>query len=150
MDRKLQILLVAGIIITLFSLVGSIYIAGVIFLLFTVVIMSVMIMQDSTFLPDIVAELSDDAKAIILRNPGNAVAMKIHVALVPVNVEFDIPSLAAEETYRHPTGQMMEEVKVVIRFENEKGTKFSHTYRLSALGDDFEPLKPMMPLFNWK
>jgi hypothetical protein len=45
---------------------------------------------------------------------------------------------------------MVEEVKVVIRFQNEKGTSFSRTYRLSALEGGFEPLKPMIPIFGWK
>jgi len=150
MDRKLQILLVAGIIITLLLLSINIYVAGIVFVILAVITMSFMIMQDSTFLPDIVAELSDDAKAVVIRNSGNAMATKIHVALVPENIEFDLPFLAAEATHLHPLGKMIEDVKVVIRFENEQGTPFSRTYRLSAMGDGFEPLKPMMPLFGWK
>jgi hypothetical protein len=150
MDRKLQILIVAGIILTILLLFINIYAAGIVFVLLVAIAMSLMIMQDSTALPDIVGELSDDAKAVIIRNSGNAMAMKIHVALVPINVEFDLPFLDVEATHLHPVGQMIEEVKVVIRFENEQGTTFSRTYRLSSLGDGFEPLKPMMPLFGWK
>jgi hypothetical protein len=150
MDRKIQILLVAGIIITLGAFVISIYLAGIVFLILVAIVMSLMIMQDSTFLPDIAVELRADAKAIIIRNSGNAPAKEIHVALVPANIEFDITSLAADEVYEHAMGAMIEEVKVVITFENEKGTTFSRTFPLSALGEGFEPLKPMIPIFGWK
>ncbi|MCK9579902.1 MAG: hypothetical protein M0Q92_05560 [Methanoregula sp.] len=150
MDRKLQILLGAGIIITIISLLVSIYLAGVVFIILVAIVMSMLIMQDTTFLPDIMAEFSDDAKSVVIRNSGNAVAMKIHVAIVPTNIEFDLHSLAVEATYLHPLGQMCEEVKVAVSFENEKGTTFSRTYRLSSLGGGFEPLKPMIPIFGWK
>jgi len=150
MDRKIQMVVVAGIIITLITFLINIYAAGVVFLILVAIVMSLMIMQDSTFLPDIVAEFSDDAKRIIIRNSGNAVATKIHVALVPENIEFDIPSLAAEEVHVHPMEKMIEEVKVVARFENERGDTFSRSYTLSARGDAFDPLKPMIPLFKWK
>ena len=150
MDRKLQILLVAGILITILSLLVSIYLAGFVFILLVAAVMSLMIMQDSTSLPDLMAELSEDAKTIVIRNSGNAVATNIHVALVPANIEFDLPFLDVEATHQHPLDQMIIEVKVVIRFENEQGTHFSHTYPLSSLGNRFEPLKPMFPLFGWK
>ncbi len=150
MDRKLQILLVAGAIITFLSLLISIYIAGIVVILVVTLVMSLYIMQDSTFLPDIVAEMSDDAKAIIIRNAGNSPAIGIHVSIVPVGTEFNIPSLAADETFRHQDEKMMDEVKVVISFENEKGTPYSRTYRLSALEGGYDPIKPMIPIFGWK
>lgn len=150
MDRKLQILLVAGILITIILYTVNIYLAGIAFVLIVTLGMSLMIMQDSTFLPDIVAELSEDSRAVIIRNSGNAIAKNVHVALVPINIEFDKPSLAIEETLLHQTGQMMDTVKVVISFENEKGTPFSRTFQLSALGGSFDPLKPMIPIFGYK
>jgi len=150
MDRKPLILLVAGILITIFLYTVNIYLAGIAFVLIVTLVMSLMIMQDSTFLPDIVAELSEDSKAVVIRNSGNAVAKNVHVALVPVNVEFDLPSLGVEETHLHQTGQMMDKVKVVISFTSEKGTTFSRTYQLSALGGSFDPLKPMIPIFGYK
>jgi hypothetical protein len=150
MDRKLQILLVAGAIISFLSLLISIYVAGIVVIIVATIAMSLHIMQDSTFLPDIVAEMSDDAKAIIIRNAGNSPAVRIHVSIVPAGSEFDIPSLAADETFRHQDEKMMDEVKVVISFENEKGIRYSRTYRLSALEGGYDPLKPMMPIFGWK
>jgi hypothetical protein len=148
MDRKLQILLIAGIIITAIVFLFNIYLAGMVFVIFATIIMSYMIMQDSTFLPDIEARLKDDAKGIVLRNTGNAPARKIHAALVPENIEFDIPSLGADESHIHSVERMIEEVKVVLTFENEKGDKFSRTFRLSAHEDSFDPLKPMIPIFK--
>jgi len=150
MDRKLQILLVAGIILTILLIFINIYVAGIVFVLLGAIVMSLMIMRDSSSMTDIVAELNEDSKAIVIRNSGNAIATKIHVALVPMNVEFDLPFLDVEATHLHPVEQMVEEVKVVIRFENEQGTIFTRTYRLSSMGEGFEPLKPMMPLFGWK
>lgn len=150
MDRKLQVLLIAGIIITAIVFLFNIYAAGIVFVILAAVAMSYFIMQDSTFLPDVVAELEEHAKGIVIRNTGNALAMKIHVALVPENIEFDVESLEAEELYTYSLERMIEEVKVVITFENEKGNTFSRSYRLNAFGDNFEPLKPMIPLFKWK
>lgn len=150
MDRKLQILLAAGVIITLIAFLFDIYAGGIVFIIVAALIMSVFIMQDSTFHPDVIAELSDDAKAIVLRNTGNAPALKIHVALVPENVEYDIPSLGVEESHHHAIGTMLEEVKVVVTFENEREVPFTRSFRLSALGENYDPLKPMIPLFKWK
>lgn len=150
MDRKLQILLIAGIILTAIATFISIYAGGIVIIIVAAIVMSYLIMQDSTNLPDIVAELSDDAKAIVLRNTGNATAASVHVALVPENVEFDIPALAVDEAFRHPLDRMLEDVKVVVTFENDRRDSFSRSFRLSAYGDTFEPLKPMIPLFRWK
>jgi hypothetical protein len=150
MDRKLQILLIAGIIITAIVFLFNIYAAGIVLVIFATLVMSWTIMQDSTFLPDIVAELTGDAKAIVIRNSGNALALKIHVALVPENIEFDLPSLGVDEMHIHPLEHMIEQVKVIITFENEKDNRFSRTYQLSGYGDNFDPLKPMIPLFHYK
>jgi hypothetical protein len=150
MDRKLQILLIAGVIITAILFSINIYAAGIFFVILVALVMSYFIMQDSTFLPDVVADLEEHAKGIVIRNTGNALATKIHVALVPENIEFDVHPLEAEESYTYSLERMIEEVKVVITFENERGNTFSRSYRLNAYGDNFEPLKPMIPLFKWK
>jgi hypothetical protein len=150
MDRKLQILLIAGIIITAILFLFNIYAAGIFFVILAAVAMVYFVMLDSTFLPDVVAELQEHAKGIVIRNTGNALAKNIHVALVPENIEFDVHPLEAEESYTYPLERMIEEVKVVITFENERGNTFSRSYRLNAFGENFEPLKPMIPLFKWK
>lgn len=150
MDRKLQVMLVAGIIVTAIAAYISIYAGGIVLIIVIALVMSYLIMQDSTQLPDVVAEFNDDAKAIVIRNTGNAIAKSVHVAIVPENIEFDVPSLAVEESHTHRLERMLEEVKVVVTFRNEADVPFTRSYRLSAFGDNFEPLKPMIPLFRWK
>jgi uncharacterized protein (DUF58 family) len=150
MDRKIQLLLVSGIVITLIVFLINIYVAGVVFIILVALLMSLAIMQDSTFLPAVTAELREDAKAVVIRNTGNATAVKIHVALVPLNAEYDLAALDVDQAHEYPLEKMIEEVKVVVSFENEKGGTFSHAYQLSAYGSGDDPLKPMIPLFNWK
>ena len=151
MDKKSQIVLVLGIVITLLLyLIFDIYLAGIFFVLAITLFMSMQIMRDSTYLPDVAASLADDAKSIILKNSGNSPALHIHVALVPMDTEYDVPSLAVDESHTHPLDAMIEEVKVVVTFENEEKGTFSQTYALSALGNQYDPFKPMIPLFKWK
>jgi hypothetical protein len=150
MDKKITGVLIAGILVAicLFFLV-DIYLAGIVLILTVVLVMSLMIMQDSTFLPQINVRLREDAKAVILTNAGNSPALKIHVALVPLDIEYDVPSLAADASHEYPLSSMLAEVKAVITFENEKGLPFSLTHRLSA-SEEYDPLKPMIPVFKWK
>ena len=150
MDKKSQIVLVLGIAITIIIyFIFDIYLAGIFFVLAITLYMSLQIMQDSVSHPHVEASLRDDAKSIILKNSGNSKAFQIHVALVPMNTEYDVPSLEVDETHTYPLASMIEEVKVVVTFENEKNHAFSQTYALSSLGE-YDPLKPMIPLFKWK
>jgi hypothetical protein len=151
MDKKNLIILgLLGISVTIILLIFNIYLAGIVFILLITVFMSLLIMQDSVSHPDMEADLSEDAKAIILKNAGNATALHIHVSLVPMNAEYDVSSLAVDETHTHNLESMIPEVKVVITYENEDKLAFSRTYSLSALGNQYEPFKPMIPMFKWK
>jgi len=150
MDQKTIILLIAGLILTAVVFTLSIYAAGIVFIILVALVMTLLIMQDTRTLPDIVAELREDAKGIIIRNAGNAVAQKIHVAIVPENIEFDIASLQPDISVDHPLEKMIGSAKVVVSFENENGDAFSRTYPVSSGGDGYDPLKPMIPLFRWK
>jgi hypothetical protein len=150
MDKRSQIVLVVGLAITIISFFFSIYLAGIIFILVITVVMSLQIMADSVSRPDVAADLSDDAKSIILKNSGNAPALNIHVALVPLNSEYDVPALAVDETHDHPLGSMIQEVKAVVTYQNEERGLFSKSFALSALGNEYEPFKPMIPIFKWK
>ena len=150
MDKRSQIVLVLGIAITILLLLFNIYLAGIVFILVITIVMLLQIMQDHLSLPDVEAGLAEDAKSIILRNSGNSDAFHIHVALVPMDTEYDVPSLAVDESHTHPLDAMIEEVKVVVTFENEEKGTFSQTYALSALGNQYDPFKPMIPLFRWK
>jgi len=150
MDKRIIAVIAAGLLITLLLLFVDINLAGIAFIILVVIVMSLIIMQDSTFLPQIDARLREDAKAIVLRNGGNSPARKIHVALVPMNIEYDIASLAIDESHEYPFSTMLADVKVVVSFENEKGQLFSLSKNLSATGEEFDPLKPMVPVFGWK
>ena len=150
MDKNTALVLIAGLLVSGLLFLLSVYLAGIALILTVALVMSLMIMQDSYFHPDIVASMRDDAKAIVFRNSGNAAAVNIHVTLVPVNREFSLPSLAADETHEYILDSMAEDLKVVITFENEQNVAFSRSYPLSALGQEFEPLKPMVPIFSWK
>ena len=150
MDRKIVILLVAGLLITIIVFFISIYAAGILLMILIAIVMSLLIMQDSVSLPEIVADLREDAKAVIIRNTGNSDALKVHVALVPLNIEFDLPLLPADASSEFALEKMIGEVKTVVTFENDRGDTFSRSYRLSSSGETFEPFKPMIPLFKWK
>ena len=150
MEKNVTILLIVGLIITLILAFINIYLAGIVVIILVTLLMSLMIMHDTTGIPDIAVHLRDDAKAILLTNKGNSRAVKIHGALVPQNIEFDIPSLDEDATYEFPLNIMVEEIKVAITYENEKGSPFSKTTMLSSLEEEPDLLKPMIPVFKWK
>jgi len=150
MDKRTTSVLIAGILITLLLLLVSIYLAGIVFIILVALVMSLLIMQDTTFLPQVEALLRDDAKAIVLTNVGNSPAHKIHVALVPMNLEYDVDTLAVDASHEYLLSSMIAEVKAVITYVNEKEQPFSVTFNLSSSGEEFEPLKPMIPIFGWK
>lgn len=150
MEKNIKILFVLGALITFILLFIDIYLAGIACMIFIAIIMSFLIMQDTRGIPDIAVTLREDAKAVLLTNKGNARAVKIHATLVPVNSEFDIPVLEEEATYEIHLTAMVEEVKIVITYENEQGRLFSLSKYLSAMGEEPDLLKPMIPIFKWK
>jgi len=150
MDKRIQIIIVLGILITIASLFYDIYLAGIVGVIFIAIIMSLMIMQDTTGIPEVVAKLSEDAKSIVLINTGNARAEKIHVTLVPNNIEFDIASLDVDSAYEYSLGTMVQEIKIKITYSNENGRLFSSSKKLSVFEEETDPLKPLIPMFRWK
>ena len=150
MDKRLQVILVLGIIITIASAFFDMYLAGIVGVIFIAIIMSLMIMQETTGIPEVVAKLSDDTKSIILTNTGNARAEKIHVTLVPSNVEFDVPSLDVDSSYDYPLGSMIQEIKIKITWSNENGRPFSSSKKLSVFDEEPDLLRPLIPMFKWK
>jgi hypothetical protein len=150
MERNAKILLVAGLLITLLLIFINIYLAGIAFILFITILMSLQIMQDTAGIPDIAVHLRDDAKAILLTNKGNIRAVKIHGSLVPLNIEFDTPALEVDSTFEYPLNAMVEEVKIVITYQNENQRPFSKSAKLSALEEEQDLLRPMIPVFKWK
>jgi hypothetical protein len=107
-------------------------------------------MQDTTGVPEVVANLSDEAKSIILTNTGNARAEKIHGTLIPSNVEFDVPSLDVDSSYEYPLGSMVQEIKIRITWSNENKRLFSSSKKLSVFDEEPDFLRPMIPMFKWK
>jgi hypothetical protein len=157
MNRHNKIILAEGLLLFTviffvdFYFFNDIYFTGIAALMLVVLGMSLFIMQDSRFLPEISVFLRDDAKGIIVINRGNDIAKKIHVAIVPYNFEFDIPSLAVDTRYEYPFSDMISEAKAAVTYQNSQGLAYSETFRLSALGkNDDELLKPAFPLFKWK
>lgn len=150
MEKNHILLLALGIVITLILFFIDIYLAGIAGVLFITLLMSLLIMQDTKGIPDITVSLSEDAKTILLTNKGNSTAVKIHGATVPVNLEFDIPVLPEDATHQIPLATMVDEIKVLITYENETGKSFSFSSRLSAMDEEPDLLKPMIPIFKWK
>jgi hypothetical protein len=150
MEKKTKILIVLGALITVILLVFNIYLGGIVGVIFIAIVMSLLIMQDTTGIPEITAMLRDDAKAIILTNTGNARAEKIHVALIPVNIEFDISSLEVDSSYEFSLNAMVETIKYTMTYQNENGRVFSRSSKLSVFDEEPDLLKPMLPTFKWK
>jgi hypothetical protein len=151
MERNYKILLGAALIVCVILLIIDIYIGGIAFIIFIALLMSVWIMEDSQMHPNVTASLKNEAKAVELRNRGNASAYTIHVAIIPHDIDFDIPLLKEDEKYLYTFGKMISEAKVVVSFENENKGRFSKTYLLSATGkSDDDLLKPTFALFKWK
>ncbi|QYZ80054.1 hypothetical protein E2N92_11770 [Methanofollis formosanus] len=150
MERVPAVILGAGVVLGVFFAVTQNVFMGIsIFIILLTVAMCLQIMGETRDLPEVSCRLSDDAKAVIVANGGNAPAKDIHVALVPMDIEFDIPELGADEEYAHPLASMATELKVAATYANSSGQTYKHTWRLSSL-DENDPLKPMFPMFSWK
>jgi hypothetical protein len=150
MEKNTKILVVLGSLITIVLLFINIYLGGIVGVIFIAIAMSLLIMQDTTGVPEVVANLSEDAKSIILTNTGNAWAEKIHVTLLPGNIEFDIDSLDVDSVYEYSLGTMVQEIKIKITYSNENGRLFSSSKKLSVFDEEPDLLKPMIPTFKWK
>jgi hypothetical protein len=101
--------------------------------------------------PELTARLSPDAKQIIIRNSGNTSAVRIHVALVPLDIEYDVAEIAAEAEHTHAVERMIQEGKVYITWSDAVGHAFTHETAISALGKGGNDLlEPMFPMFDMK
>ena len=144
--------LVAGLLIAaaLFFLVNP-YLAGIAVILVITLAMAFFIMGETHDLPDLACTLTEDAKGIVLLNQGNDLAFRIHVTLVPLDREFDLPGLPADGSHTFSLPAMVAEAKALVSYENRDGRRFSRTYQLSATGtEDEDLLKPLFPTFGWK
>jgi hypothetical protein len=147
--------LLAAIAVTLLGGPESIYLGLVIIVIDLVLFMSFIISESSKKLkriPKLTAHLAEDAKTVIIRNEGDRAAVGVHVSLVPLNIEFDIPRIDPGDDATHPEREMINEAKAVMTYQDEEGAAYSHSTHLSALGPDEEDdlLKPVFPMFKWK
>jgi hypothetical protein len=154
MDRKQKVVFVAGLFICAMVAIfvpDGIYYALILLVIMVALLLSLQIMQETTSFPDVTCGLQPDSKGIVVRNRGNAKAVAIHLALVPLDLEFDVPPLEPEETATLAVPRMISEAKAAITYENSAGGKYSRTVMLSATGmSDEDLLKPMFPLHGWK
>jgi hypothetical protein len=108
-------------------------------------------MGETHNLPDLACVLAEDARGILLVNQGNDLAVRIHVTLVPLDREFDLPELPADGRHTFSLPAMVAEAKALVSYENRDGRRFSGGFRLSATGKGEEDiLKPLFPIFGWK
>ena len=151
MEKIYKILLAAGALICILLFWINFYLGATGVIVIAALAMSVFIMEDSRILPEITVRLGDDAKKVVVENSGNAPAYRIHVALVPLDIEFDLPELAADARHEYPLPRMIDEAKAAVTFDDANRVQTSRTFTLSAMGKgDDDPLKPMFPLFKWK
>jgi hypothetical protein len=142
--------LVAGFIVAAALFFVDPYLAGIAVILVLTLAIAFFIMGETHNLPDLACILSEDAKGILLVNQGNDLAVRIHVTLVPLDREFDLPELPADGRHTFSLPAMIAEAKALVSYENRDGRKFSRTSKLSATGRDEDLLKPLFPTFGWK
>jgi hypothetical protein len=151
MEKIHKILLAAGALICVLLFWIDFYLGATGAIILVALTVSVFIMEDSRILPELTVRLGDDAKKVVVENSGNAPAYRIHVALVPLDLEFDLPELAADARHEYPLPRMIDEAKAAVTYDDANSVQTSRTFTLSALGKgDDDPLKPMFPLFRWK
>jgi len=150
MDKNIKIFIVLGIIITIAAYFYDIYLAGIVGVIVIALVMTMMIMRDTTGIPEVVAKLNDDAKGIVLTNTGNARAEKIHATLIPDNLDFDIASLEVDSTFVYPLDKMVQEIKINLTYSNENGRLFTSSKKLSVFDEEPDLLRPLIPMFKWK
>jgi hypothetical protein len=151
MEKNHMTILGAGVLVCAILFYINIYLGATGAVILIAIAMSFFIMEDAGVLPDVAIRLHDDAKRIIVTNRGTAPAYRIHITLVPLNIEFDIPELSVDATSERQLQEMISEAKAVVTFEDSKGSHYTRTTAISALGkNDDDLLKPMFPLFKWK
>jgi hypothetical protein len=154
METREKAILVAGLVVAIgfFVILHDPYLAGITVILVIALAVAFQIMNETRSLPPrLTCWLSEDARSIILRNEGNERAVRIHITLVPQDLQFDLPELAVEGRHEFPLPSMLAEVKAVVSYEDASGRQFSRSILLSSTGKGEEDLlKPAFPLFGWK
>ncbi len=151
MDKNQKNVLAIGALAAVGLALIDIFYALIAIVVVLALLMSIQIMGDSGNYPSVVVGLEEDAKGLTVVNKGNAEAKNIHVTIVPINIEFDIPSLKPDEQSEFGLPSMLSEAKAVVTYENAQGQKYMRSYALAALGGgDEDILRPVFPIFGWK
>jgi len=148
MEKNQKIVLAAAALVTLGLLFIEPIFALIALVFVIVLLMSFHIMGDTANYPLVIAELSENAREITVINTGTARAQKIHVALVPLDIEFEVASLDPDEKSRFSLASMVSEAKAVVTYENAEGREFRRSYSITALGAGRDPTEPLIPIFG--
>ena len=152
--RQAAVIGLAGVLLFLYLAFIGQFLASIAIMIILIIGMTIFMTRLSekiTDVPELTAKLSPNAKNIIIRNSGNTRAIQIHIAVVPLDIEYDIADIPVDEEHTLPLDAMIREAKVVITCKDTAGHTFSHESDISALGkgeDDL--LKPMFPMFDIK
>ncbi len=141
----MSLVIIVGLIISALLGMVSIYFTGIGVIIVIALAMSFQIMQDSDRLTELAVVLSENAKVITVINRGNMMIRNIRVSIIPFDVEFRIPELAVDGRSTYQLQRMINEGKAVVEFEDINGRQYSKSFDLSALHNDDDLLKPMMP-----
>jgi hypothetical protein len=130
----------------------DIYVAAIIFVMVAALGIAFQIFDETRDMPPrLTCWFSEDAKKVVIRNEGNARAVRIHLTLVPLDLQFDLPELAVDARHEFPLPSMIAEAKAVLTYEDASGRAYSRSIPLSSTGRSEEDLlKPAFPLFGWK
>jgi len=150
MRRNQVIIIAAGLVISAFLAFINIYIGGIAVILVGALAMSFQIMADSEGLVEIGVVLSEDARMVTVRNRGNLPIKDIHVALVPLDIEFETSLLTPDGRFDYRLPSMLHEAKAVAEYSDENGRRYQKTFPLSSTHTDDDLLKPAFPIFGWK
>ena len=152
--RQAAAVALAGVALFIYlSIIGQ-YMASIAVMIILIISMTIYMTRLSkkfVDIPELTAKLSPDAKSVIIRNSGNTSAMQIHVALVPLDIEYNITEIPVEEEHTYALDRMVSEAKAYITWKDAEGHDFNHESTISALGkgeDDL--LKPLFPMFDIK
>ncbi len=148
MDNNQKIVLVAGGLVTLVLFFIEPFFALIALIFMIAILMSIRIMGDTENYPLVTAGLAEDAREIIVVNTGTARAQDIHVALVPLDIEFEVASLDPDEESGFSLPSMVSEAKAVVTYGNADGQRFQRSYPLTALGAGRDLTEPLIPIFG--
>lgn len=148
MEKNQKIVLAAAVLITLGLLFIEPIFALISFIFVIALLMIFHIMRDTANYPLVIAELAENAREIIVINTGTARAQKIHVTLVPLDIEFEVASLDPDEKSRFSLASMVSEAKAVITYANADGQEFRRSCPITALGAGRDPTEPLIPIFG--